>query len=360
MYLKRSIVPYWLLAFLLPLFLWSLTPTVASAQNAGVRISPAVFEPSGTFDPGSTYDQEVTVTNLNNTEETYFLFTRNISGTRPGGVPVFARDNEPTGYELADWIELERTEVTIPSGESVTVPLTITIPENASPGSHLGSIFVSVEPPEIERSGAAVGYQVANLLSLRVTGDVDIDASIREFSTDKFVYGAQNVNFTARIENAGNIVVKPIGPLEIYNMLGNKVGDVVFNEDQARVIPGEVREFQDINWTGDSLGFGRYEAIISPTYGEAGVVKTMSSTVTFWIIPFQIIGPVLGALAVLLLATFFGVRMYIRRSLEAHLSGGRRVLRRRRKKSSSATLLLIVVMLGVTALFLIVLLALFA
>jgi hypothetical protein len=85
----------------------------------------------------------------------------------------------------------------------------------------------------------------------------------------------------------------------------------------------------------------------------------MSSTVTFWILPMNIIGPALGVLAVLLLTVFIFVRLYIRRSL-AHVNQGRRVIQRRRKGGSSEFLLLSVVMLTVIGLFLIVLLALFA
>jgi hypothetical protein len=105
--------------------------------------------------------------------------------------------------------------------------------------------------------------------------------------------------------------------------------------------------------------FGRYEAILSPSYGEAGAYKTMSSTVTFWILPMNIIGPALDVLAIILLTVFIFVRIYIKRAL-AHLNHGRRVVQRRRKGGSSEVLLLSVVMLSVIALFLIVLLALFA
>jgi hypothetical protein len=173
------------------------------------------------------------------------------------------------------------------------------------------------------------------------------------------LYGSQNVDFSVRIENTGNVLVRPIGPLEVFNMLGNKVGNTVFNEEQAAVFPGVTREFFDIKWEGDSIGFGRYEAILSPTYGDIGEKKTMSNTVTFWILPMNIIGPALGVLAVLLLVAFIFVRMYIKRSL-AHMNQGRRIVRRRSKGGSSATLLVVVVTLTVTALFLIVLLALFA
>jgi hypothetical protein len=330
----------------------------AHAQETGVSISPAVIEE--TLDPGVEKKYTLTVENLDNSDQTFYLFTRNISGVKGGGAPIFADSNlEETGYELSDWISLPITEIVIPGNGSQSIGFTMSIPDNASPGSHFGGIFLSVDPPEIEKSGAAVGYQVANIISIRVSGEAIEEALIRQFATSRFLYGSQNVDFSVRIENAGNVLVRPIGPLEIYNMLGKKVGDVLFNSEQSAVFPYSTREFSDVNWTGDSVGFGRYEAILSAGYGDQGAKKTMSNTVTFWVLPMSIIGPAAGVLGVILLITFIFVRVYIKRSL-AHLSQGRRIVRRRRKGSSSATTLVIVVSLTVTALFLIVLLALFA
>jgi hypothetical protein len=328
------------------------------AQGAGVRISPAMIEES--VDPGTVMDYKFSIENLTNNEVVYYLFPLNISGIKGGGVPIFAKDNnEQTGYEMADWINLSVTEVTLPANGSVSVPFTISLPEDATPGSHFAGVFVSVDPPKIERSGAAVGYQVANIISLRVSGDIIDSASIRQFSTGKFLYGSQNVDFLVRIENSGNVLVRPTGPLEIFNMLGNQVGNVTFNAQESAVFPYDSRDFVGVSWEGDSVGFGRYEAILSPSYGDAGAKKTMSNTVTFWILPMNIIGPILAVLALMLIVTFIFIRLYIRRSLE-YLNHNRRLVSRRRKKGSSATLLVTVVMLTAIALFLIVLLALFA
>jgi len=333
-------------------------PTFAAAQQSGIKISPATIEE--TLDPGEVNEYNVKLTNLDSKEQTYYLHTRNISGVRAGGVPIFAERNEEiTGYELADWIILPTNQITVPANGASSFSFTLSVPENATPGSHFGGVFVTIDPPEIENSGAAVGYQVANIISIRVSGEATELANIREFSTSKFFHGSQNVDFNVRIENTGNVLVRPTGPLEIYNMLGSQVANFTFNTDKAAVFPNDEREYLNINWTGDSIGFGRYEAIISPVYGDDGAKKTMSSTVSFWILPMNIIGPALLVLGTILLVVIVSVKVYIKRSL-AHVNTGRRIVRQRRRNNSSATLLVLVVSLTVTALFLIVLLALFA
>jgi len=342
-------------------FSFSLDTRAQSSDEAGVNISPALVEPDETLDPGSTHQYSITIKNLNNFTQTFYLSTRDIVDVVDGSTPVFADGTEEkTGMELSSWMKVNVDQITLDAGASQQVDFTITVPPDGTPGSHFGSVFISVDPPDIESNGAAIGYKVANIVAIRVTGDAVTDAVIREFSTKRYFNGSKNIDFTARIENKGNVLVRPIGPVEIKNMLGQKVDTIVFNnEQQGAVFPGRLREFQ-FNWTGQGTGFGRYEAIISPVYGENGVKKTMSSTVTFWILPMKIIGPALAALAVVLLITFVFVRIYIKRTLARYSYGQTRVISRRRSTGVSSSLLLVTVLITVTAVFVLILLALFA
>ena len=344
--------------FILTFLLCFRVGTVHAANDAGVSISPAIIEE--TIQPGTTKEYSVAIQNQNNYEQIFYVSTKNIVDVEDGGVPVFSSNQlEKTGMELTDWIKLSIDKITLPPGATQQLNFSVEVPTDAPPGSHFGSIFISVDPPDIKESGAAVAYQVANIISLRVAGEANEVANIRQFSTNSFFYGTKNVDFSVRIENEGNVLVRPSGPLEIKNMLGQKVDTIVFNESQGAIFPGKVREYK-INWKGQGTGFGRYEAIVSPIYGDSGAKKTISSTVSFWILPINIIGPALGILAVILLITFVFVRVYIKRTL-AHLSYGQtRIVRKRKSKGMSATLLLVIVMLTVTGLFMTALLVLFA
>lgn len=327
------------------------------AQQAGVSITPALIEE--VLNPGDVKEYPISITNLDSTEQTFYISKRDISDVKDGGSPVFERPgDEDTGMGIADWLTFSVSEITLGSNQSAEFKAILSVPQDATPCGRFGSVFVSVDAPEIESSGAAVGYQVANILSIQVAGECNDSATIRQFSTDNYFNGAQNIDFSLRIENSGNVLVRPTGPLEVYNMLGKKVDTITFNESQNAVFPGKVREY-NLNWTGEGVGFGRYEAIISAVYGNNGAKKTMSSSVTFWILPLNIIGPALAFLAVILLISFISVKLYIKRTL-AHLSPSTRIVRSRKNKGTSATFMLLMVMLTVTALFLIVLLVLFA
>lgn len=333
---------------------------LAQENGAGIGLKPATIEER--MDPGQVKQFTVAISNVSNADQLYYLYKRDIVGVKDGGVPEFAKDGlQKTGFELSEWIALEGESIAIPKGEERSVSFIITVPDNASPGSHFGGIFVSAEPPKMRESGAAIGYEVANIVSIRVAGDAVESAQIRQFSTDNYIYGKPVVSFSAKIENGGNTLIRPHGTVKITNMLGKDVANIDFNNELAGVFPGTTREFNFV-WENSSTLFGRYEAMLSTSYGEEGFKQTVFSTVTFWILPMNIILPALGTLAVLLLVTYFGVRLYVRNKLAYYgaVQGGRRLVRRRKETSSSAFLLVLIVMFSVTALFVLLLLAFFA
>ena len=332
----------------------------AQETGAGIGLKPALLEEN--MNPGESKQFTVLIQNVSEADQTYYLNKRDITSVRDGGVPVFAEGNSPkSGFELSEWITLETDTLAVARGEEKALSFVIAVPDNASPCNHFGGIFVSAEPPKLRESGAAIGYEVGNIVNIRVAGECVESAQIRQFSTDNYIYGKSEVEFNVKIQNEGNTLVQPTGPLQITNMFGKQVATLVFNEETAGVFPGSTREFV-MTWTGDGPGFGRYEAMVSPVYGEEGAKQTMSSSVSFWILPMNIILPALGVLGTILLITFVTVRMYVHKKLAYYgaVGGTRKLVRRRKESNSSALLLVFTVMLTVTAVFLIILVLLFA
>ena len=338
-----------------------LLPAITFAQyDAGIGLKPANIAEK--MDPGEIRQFTVLVSNVSGQDQNYYLYKRDISGVRDGGVPIFSENEGDTGgYALSDWIQLQSDRLEVKSGEEKPVSFLLTVPSNASPCDHFGGIFVSAEPPKLKESGAAIGYQVANIISIRVAGECIEQAQIRQFSTDNYFYGKSAVDFNLKFENTGNTLLRPTGPLTITNMFGKEVANIIFNEDLAGVFPSDTREY-NFSWTSDETGFGRYEAMVSPSFGEDGFKQTVFSTATFWILPMNIILPAAGILAVLLLITYISVRVYVNRKLAYYgaTAGTRKIVRRRTNSGTAPLLLILIVLLSVTALFLLILLALFA
>lgn len=333
---------------------------VNAQSQAGAGLSPTLIEQGA--DPGEFIQTQIEVSNQSDLEKTFYLSVRDISGVRDNGTPIYATDGaEETGFELSGWLTLGQNEMTLSPGAKEKVSLAIAVPENVTPGSHFGGIFVSAEPPKLDTVGAGVGFEVANIVSIRISGDVVENAQIRTFATDKLFYGTTDVTFSARVENKGNVLVRPYGPLELYNMFGSKVETLTFNDSLGGVFPSTIRDFTE-EWQEEGLAFGRYEARLSLVYGVEGASQsTITSSTYFWVLPISILKPAAVVLGVLLLASYIFVKLYIRNKVRS-LSQGRRLLRGRNRGRSgtSVVLLVTVVMLTITAVFLLILLLLFA
>ena len=285
--------------------------TISAQEGTGVKIQPALIEER--IDPGQVLSSSLEVTNLSRESETYYAIKRDVSGVADNGSPIFAEVGEKTGFELSEWIKISEDPITIVAGGTKAIPFTITVPENASPGGHFGGIFMYLEPVAPGETGTGVGYQVGTLISLRISGEVVEDARIREFRTESKVYGKPSVNFVARIENLGNTLIRPRGPLEITNFFGENVATLKMNDSGGAVLPEQVREFT-LSWEGEGFHFGRYQALMGLVYGEDSV-KSISDTYSFWILPVNVILPVILGIALLVLAIYLLMRYYVRKKL---------------------------------------------
>lgn len=340
------------------LFFVFLTSSAYAQGGAGIGISPSLIERQA--EPGEVLSEAITIRNLGDTEETYFLYTRDISSVTESGRPLYAdEDLPPTGFEMSSWIKLPIENVTIAPGQERNVSFTIEVPEDTTPCSHFGAVFASVLPPDQVDLGASVGFQVANIVSIRVAGDCVESAVLRSFSTDKFLYSTKDVTFKAFVENKGSVALRPTGPIEVYNMLGSKVAQLTINEARNGLFPSMSREYE-LLWKEDSLGFGRYSANIGLVYGVQGQSQsTISGGTTFWILPWEIIQPFVISLAVLFLVSYFVIRRIVTRQVR-QLSGGRRLVRQTSTSEPSIFILASISMLVVSAFALFILLLLFA
>ncbi len=335
---------------------------VSAQEGAGIKVIPAFIEnEGGPIAPGTTLTREISITNVSPEDKEYFIYERDIIGVEDGGMPVFADENaERTGYEITDWISFQTEPITVKAGETVYFPITIAVPPTAPPCSHFGGVFVSAEPPRLREVGAGVGYEVGSIINLLVAGECVDDARIRSFATDKLFYTTKKVNFTAKLENQGNILIRPRGPLEIRNALWGKPSVIMVNESLAGVFPGTAREFE-FTWEEEGIGFGRYEAILALAYDGRDGQKTIDAALVFWVFPLKIILPILGGFITILLVGYFLTRYYINQAV-MRAQGSRRITtyRYRRQVGISRLTFVFVTLMGAFAIFLIVLLILFA
>jgi len=97
-------------------------------------------------------------------------------------------------------------------------------------------------------------------------------------------------------------------------MFGKEIDKTVL--DQKNVLPNSIRRIE-VNW-GRKYMFGRYEATLASIYGNNN--EPLSSTITFWVLPWKIL-LVAGIGVMLLLAVLISGRKRIRLALSIIFKG---------------------------------------
>ncbi len=335
----NSIHKHFYYYFLVLLFLISISPALSHASTA---VSPILIEEDITV--GQSVTKKFKVTNNDSEAHTYYLQLKDIKDVGPGGVPIFAEYGEPSGFELSSWLKPSVSSFRVPAGKTFEFTLSINVPSiNVSPGVHLGGVVISRTPPNQSEvgQGSVVGYEVVTLISLDLAGDKFSSAQLYEFNTDSFLYGHPRVNFNLVVGNLGNTLVRPSGIIIIKDMFGKERGRLDVNRNSAGIIPGGRREFK-VDWTGETLTFGKHIATVALSYGsDSDGRQSLSGRTSFWILPMNIIGPALGGLLLVSLSLFVLARLYVRRQLRGVVRGHGQRSSRLAVMSLAATIFLI-------------------
>jgi hypothetical protein len=289
--------------------------SIFAVESNSIKIQPGIIEEKA--EPGKDFSSSMTATNAGAISQTYTVTVKDIESIDEGGRPVFAKNaNETTGFEMSSWVKVQNETFTLAPNESITVPFVVSVPKDATPGGHFGAIFITTGGQKPDANGAAVGYQVGTLLSFQVSGDVVENADIREFTSDKTLYGETKVKFTVKIENKGNSLIRPRGMIDVVDMFGKKTVSLKLNDSAAAVFPHSSRVFTT-SWEDTKPHLGKYTAIASLSYG-LDVKRSIFSEIQFYIAPMSIVTPVLGFLFLVALVLYISVKLYIRKKMKEY------------------------------------------
>lgn len=181
-----------------PSTVWSLTP--ASQEDEDDRVSFRFDVP-----PGESVEDAVELTNFSAQEATFTLEAADGIVSDAGVFDILppGQENEAAGQ----WIELDQQEVTIPADETVTVPFTLTVPENATPGDQPAGIAAAVSTGDSE--DVSMVSRVGTRIHLRVDGDIMPTLAVNDMNIDyeqnwnPFAPGTATVTYT--VANEGNV-----------------------------------------------------------------------------------------------------------------------------------------------------------
>lgn len=267
-----------------------------------LRVSPIRSDIS--IEPGKSKTVETVVTNLTDSAIRVHPSANDFVASDERGTPGLILDETqfaPT-HSLKRFME-PLHDVTIPAGESKTIKVIITVPNDAQAGGYFGAVRFSPSSPD---GGGQVNLSasVASLILMTVPGEMVEKLDLSDFAilqngkTSTLFTNGNGLQLTVRFENKGNVQVGPLGKVTVKN------GDTIvyeadFNTDLPRdvVLPESARRW-DIPLDSDKLdAFGNYTVLATFTYGQKN--QTIEVTKSFWVIPWMFIIIALVGLVVL-------------------------------------------------------------
>ncbi len=281
---------------------------VAVAQDSGngFQISPVRVEL--TIAPGNSEKTTITASNPTSQSINAAVVVNDFEAAADEtGQPrvIFETDKTAPGNSFKSLVG-DLGTVDIPAGGKVDIPVTVTVPDNASPGGYYGAI--RLEPTAEADKNINLSASVGTLFLVTVPGDLTESLELVEFATARddstsriFVNGSE-IQVVTRLKNTGNIHVKPFGRVQVADSKGNVIEQYEFNntEPKANVLPNSTRKFTDTLTNKYSLG--KYTVTANLGYGSAGNLITAKNT--FWVIPVWFIVVAVALLLVIIVGAF--------------------------------------------------------
>jgi hypothetical protein len=298
-------------------------------QVQALTISPPLKE--FTADPGTEFGDIIKLINDQGTEKTFFATIEGFRARGEKGEPEFFQTTDET--QLATWIALEQTSVTLKPREKKEIKYKISVPEKASTGGHYAAIFWSSQEPEATGiTGIGVVTKIGSLLLVGISGEIKEEMKLIDFSTPFKFYNRLPVNFNIGFENTGNVHLKPKGNIKIEpKVLGIGKGEATVNEGGGNVLPESVRRFEStwqkaaipeskaknifskffeelqIEWKNFALGYFRANLFVLFGQAEPQIVE---KSLNFWVFPWRVILIVLIIAALIIWLLIKGIKAY--------------------------------------------------
>jgi hypothetical protein len=190
-----------------------------------------------TLNPGGQLEDGLVVVNHGTTPLHLAVYAADGFTTKGGRLDLVTRDAKST--RVGAWVHTDRPDVTVRPGESVEVPFTVTLPDNAAPGEYMGGIVTQAG----EANGTNAGRRLGIRIRLRVGGSLKPSLSAENlhvrYSGTPNPFGKGDATVTYTIRNTGNAILTarqavsvsgPFGRLRIH------AGRIV---DSPQLLPGD-------------------------------------------------------------------------------------------------------------------------
>ncbi|MGA1838788.1 DUF916 domain-containing protein [Herbiconiux sp. 11R-BC] len=191
-------------------------------------------------DPGGQVTDGLIISNHDQAPLELDVYAADGFTTTSGQLDVLTRDTPSVA--VGSWVTLGSGHVTVPAGESLEVPFTLTVPADATPGDYAGGVLTSLSQAG-SGQGITVDRRLGIRIHLRVGGTLAPALSIENLQVDyagtlnPFGTGEAAVSYTIR--NTGNVRLSAAQAVSLAGPFGLLPIDVTSVEPAPELLPGE-------------------------------------------------------------------------------------------------------------------------
>jgi hypothetical protein len=296
-----------------------LAKTSAIGNDFNIQVSPSPLVVSLT--PGQTQTATVTIRNFSSHEET---LQPSLSGINVSSDSKKISLTQTLPADISNWMHFSASDITLAAG--ATAPLKVTFDTPTDVGfSYSVAINLTSTLARQSRTGAGIKPQVVVFTLVNINRrDAKSTLSLNSFKSDKSRYAFLPAQFSLDIKNQGNIISQPSGNIFIQRAFGDTkpIATLPINASGRYVLPGLNRTFNaswdngfphyatgkdgkhHLSWDWKHLSdfrFGKYVAKAVVVYDNGSQDVPVTSSFTFWVIPWWFILMVLFAVIVVIM-----------------------------------------------------------
>lgn len=292
----------------------AVTWTVRTASNdLGADRTSYKYE----INPGTTVEDGLVIANRGAEPLDLALYAADGFTTDSGQIDLLTAGDKSVG--IGTWAHTDTERVTVAAGTTVTVPFTVVIPSNATPGDYAGGIVTSLTEPS-DKPGVNVDRRLGIRMNVRVGGALRPSLAVEHTQVtwngglNPFTGGDATVTYT--LHNTGNVALSAQQAATVGGPFGWFATDADQMEEPPQLLPGE-------KWTQTAtvpavapLVLLNATALVTPLMTDASGSTTpltpITATAVGWAVPWVLLAVVI---LIVLLAIFLPRLMKRRRTV---------------------------------------------
>lgn len=270
------------------------TSVALAAETGGVGGRPT------TPDPNNSRTKSIFVFSMNPEEKEKSSVTIMNTSNKDQLIDVYAVDSVPsTGGAFAcgqategsvgvgKWIKLDQTQVSLPAGEEVDIPFTITVPKGTAAGEHNGCIAIQEvnQTPQQAGNGIMLSFRSGIRVATTVKGNIKKELKFTGLSTES---QGEKLSIISKLHNNGNVSLDANINTRIKSLFNTTIRSA--GGEYPVLAGGESTfnfEVEPLYWGGFYFvdASAKYNADVNSGLGEKGDSATISEKKIFFSTP---------------------------------------------------------------------------